>query len=234
MSNTTRLPWRTTLLWPVRYLINRFLFGNSRKIRGKGNSIHIGNSLLTETSILIEGDGNVLHIGDGLRLFHVRIVVKGRGCRIVFEGPGYFTGKLICGDSGSRIKIGSGGTTEGALLVAHEGTSIQIGNDCALGSGVTIQSSDTHAIYDTLSGKRLNPAQDIEIQRHVWIAQGATILKGSVIGEGAVIGARALVTRANPIPPSAIAVGIPAQTVSRNIHWTRERTGGKYENRLSL
>lgn len=210
---------------PLRHLVNRFLFGNSRKIRGKGNSVHIGKSLLKATAILVDGNDNSLWIGDDVELFQTKISIKGSSCRIKLSGSGYFSGKLICADMGSIIDIDSGVTAENASLAAYEGTTIHIANDCALGDGVDIHSSDAHAICDATSGKRLNPAQNIDIQRHVWLAQGVTILKGATIGEGAMVGAKSLVSHATPIPPFAMAVGIPARPIGSNIRWTRERTG---------
>jgi len=44
-----------------------------------------------------------------------------------------------------------------------------------------------------------------------WIGAGAKILDGVTVGEGAVIGAGAVVR--DPVPASAIAVGIPARIV---------------------
>lgn len=210
---------------PLRNVLNGYLFGNSRKIRGKGNKIQIGQSLLTDTSILIEGNNNIVSIGNDVRMYRTQIVIKGNACKIELSGMGYFSGKLFCGDDGSGIFLGNGVTAEGASLVAYEGTSIRIGNDCALSWNVEIHSSDSHAIYDERSKSRINPAQSIEIHRHVWVAQGVTILKGSVIGEGAMIGAQTLVSHATPIPPGTIAVGIPARLIGKNVHWTRERTG---------
>jgi acetyltransferase-like isoleucine patch superfamily enzyme len=216
-----------TIVWnsSVRRFLNRCLFGNSRKIHGTGNTIHVGKSLLTNTSILIEGNDNRVCIGDDIRMFHAQIVIRGNGCQIHLSGFGYFSGKLLCADIGSTIAIGSGVTAEDASIAAYEGTSIHIANDCALGAGVDIHSSDAHAIYDTASGKRLNPAQSVDIQRHVWLAQGVTILKGATIGEGAIIGAKSLVSHATPIPSFAMAVGIPARPICSNIRWTRERAG---------
>lgn len=212
---------------PVRFFLNRFLFGNSRKIHGKGNTILVGKSLLTDTSILMEGKDNRLCIGDGVRLFRTQIVIRGNGCKIHLAGPGYFSGKILCGDEGSSILVNSGVTAEGTSLVAYEGTSIEIDNDCALSWNVEIHSSDSHAIYDAHSGKRLNTAQNVKIHRHVWVAQGATILKGSVVGEGAIVGAKTLVSRATPIPPHTLAVGIPARIAGTDVVWTRERSGMK-------
>lgn len=183
---------------PVRIVFNRFLRGNSRKIRGKGHVVHIGQSLLANISILIEENGNTVWIGNGLRLFQTQIVVKGNDCKIQLSGPDYFSGKLICGDTGSTIVIGNGVTSEGAMLVAHEGTSIHVGNDCALGSGVEIHSSDSHAVYDAVSEKRLNPAQNVEIHRHIGMAQESTILKETVIGDGSHCGDK---SPGNPSPP---------------------------------
>ena len=179
---------------PFRLVVNRWLFGNSRRVSGRHHAVHVGKSLLTGTRMTIRGTRNSVWIGDGMRLFNASIFIQGDGCSVHLCGPGYFSGTLRCTGTTSSIHIGAGTTAEGASLNASEGASIQIGNDCALGSGVVLQAGDAHAIVDEQSGERLNPAKSISIGRHVWIAQNAILLKGTVLGDGTIVGAASVVT----------------------------------------
>ena len=212
------------LFWnnPFRTVSNRLLFGNSRQISGTGNTIRIGRTLLTNTRIVIRGDNNSVRFGDGIRLFDVTVLIRGDNCEIDFCGPGYFSGRLRCDGCKSVIRIGAGTTAEEARVTAGEGTAVLIGNDCALSSGVVVQSGDSHAIRDGNSGARINPAHSVRIGRHVWIAKNAIVLKGAVIGAGAVVGAGSVVTQSSSVGTGSIVVGSPASMVRQNIKWTRE------------
>lgn len=54
--------------------------------------------------------------------------------------------------------------------------------------------------------------KDIVMEESAWCGANVTLLSGSRIGRGAIIGAGAVVNK--PIPPYALAVGIPAKVVA--------------------
>jgi len=84
-------------------------------------------------------------------------------------------------------------------LVIGDGTIV--GDDCFLCGGT--HDIDSEA-FELITGP-------ITIGKHVWIANGATILPGVTIGDGAVIGARAVVGK--DIPAGAVVVGNPGRVV---------------------
>lgn len=85
---------------------------------------------------------------------------------------------------------------------------------------IIIRTSDSHPIYDIESNKRINPAKNIHIGNHVWIAPQSTIMKGVNIGDGAIIGSHTLVTK--DVNNNSLVVGYPAREVKSKINWTRE------------
>jgi acetyltransferase-like isoleucine patch superfamily enzyme len=173
-----------------------------------------------------------------------RFIIEGRGCTVriganvrleanVFMEPAVTNATLEIGDDcvirgvirfvrgdGGAIRIGPRTTFNQVGLTSHEGAAITFGSDCMLSTDVHLDASDMHPIYDQATGERLNPAQDIEVGDHVWLASRVMVLKGARIGAGAIIGAGSMV--AGVIPPQTLAVGSPAKVVRENVVWTRE------------
>ena len=54
-------------------------------------------------------------------------------------------------------------------------------------------------------------AKPIVIERHVWIATGATIIGGVTVGENSVVAAGAVVTK--DVPPNSFVAGVPARVI---------------------
>lgn len=96
--------------------------------------------------------------------------------------------------------------------------SITVGNDCMFSNNIIIRTSDAHTIYDLQTNERLNPAKDIIIGNHVWIAPNSRIMKGAVIEDGVVVGSNTMVTK--HIPSNVLVVGMPARIVKENIGWS--------------
>ena len=98
---------------------------------------------------------------------------------------------------------------------------IEIGNDCMLSNNIIIRTSDSHPVYDITSGVRINPAKEVKIGEHVWIAPNTKIMKGAEIGNGCIIGSDTTVSKSTPA--NTLVVGRPARVVKENVRWTRER-----------
>lgn len=161
------------------------------------NHIALSNSIkITHSKVRIKGKNNTLNIDEGARIRGAILEITGNNCSILI---------------GKECMIGDGCY----LQVQEDGIHLQIDDDCGLSRNVKVMASDGHPIYQ--EGKRINPAKDILIQKHVWVADSVTILKGVSIGEGCVIGINSLVTRS--IPKHSIAVGVPAKVVTSNINW---------------
>jgi acetyltransferase-like isoleucine patch superfamily enzyme len=186
-----------------------------------GNRV-VAPASLTTVSTLFKGRNCTLEIDPGARLGQVTIEFRGSNahCRIGPAGPsGHFSALIRLGED-SRVEIGAGVTsTARAFLAASEGARLTLGEDCMLATDVQLRTDDAHPIFDVHSGHRVNPAADIEIGAHVWLAYGARCLGGARVGDGSVIGMNSIVT--GRIPNNCIAVGAPARVVRRDIAWER-------------
>ena len=91
-------------------------------------------------------------------------------------------------------------------------TRITIGRSCLIGPMATM--TDGNHSFDQV-GELIRhqglETREIDIGDNVWVGAKATIINN--IGDGAVIGANAVVTK--PVPPDAVAVGVPARVVRK-------------------
>lgn len=168
---------------------------------GKHNSVFIGDSTeIHRPLVYIKGNNNRLEFGKNC--------IVGPGCSFRLEGNNVY------------IKVGDKTTfTRNVQLCAQEDDSkIIIGNDVMFSNSIIIRTSDSHPIYS--SGERINPAANIVIGNHVWIAPNSKVFKGVTIGDGAIVGSDTLVTR--DVSAATLVVGHPAKAVKEDIMWTRE------------
>lgn len=193
-------------LLPVRGKNNRLsikgrIIGLKKSINGNHNVIQIKDSTLNNCEIRIRGNGNRLIIEEGCRI--------GKGCSFLLEGN---NNTIVIGRNTSMNVFCH-------LNASEHNTTIHIGEDCMLSHHIVICTSDAHPIYNQ-EGVRLNPAKDIELGQHVWVARRSVIMKGAKIGDGCVVGSHSMVNKA--IPQNCLVVGMPARIVKENIHWTKE------------
>lgn len=173
-----------------------------KSIIGNNNTVEIGNTTaIIDCTIRIRGTGNKLVIEEGCSI--------GKECSFWLEG------------NNNTIVIGKRTTmTLRCHFNAQEhDTKIIIGDDCMFSNTIIVRTSDSHPIYDD-NGKRINPAKDVVIGNHVWIAPSSVIMKGATIGDGCIIGSHTMVNKV--LPNSCLAVGMPAKIVKENVRWTRE------------
>lgn len=174
-----------------------------KHIRGKNNKIIIDRgAVLNNTFFRIVGNDNVIKFEDN--------VIVGPNCSFWMEGDNI------------TINIGCKSTfTRACHINAQESDmSIIIGEDCMFSNYIIVRTSDSHPIYDLVSGKRINKPHSVYIGNHVWIAPKSTIMKGVSIGNNTIIGSNTIVTKS--IPANSLAVGQPARVVKNNIRWSRE------------
>lgn len=196
-------------LFPVRGK-NNVVVRNSRycklklKIVGNNNLIYLGKGSMTnKMPLTVIGSNNYIEIGD-----NVKIYCNGRG------------GNICCDGDNHKIIIGKNTTIQSAHINAQEdGTNIIIGEDCMFSANIIVRTSDSHPIYDALTGERVNPAKSVVIGNHVWVAACATIMKGVRIGNGAIVGAGSIVTR--DISEATIVAGVPAKEKRGNVTWNK-------------
>ena len=174
----------------------------SKDLKGKANTITIGNNCTGGFKIRIRGNNNIIEIGSNCFV--------GKNCSIWVEG------------NDNVVSIGSDTSmTHSVHINCQENhRKITLGNDCMLSNNIIIRTSDSHPIYDIESGKRINNAKDVTIGNHVWIAPNTKIMKGAEIGDGAIIGSDTTVSCR--IEANTLAVGRPARSVKSNVKWTRE------------
>jgi acetyltransferase-like isoleucine patch superfamily enzyme len=189
----------------------------------QGNRIEFDGPEGVEAKIIFRGTNNRLFVHQNARIgnLEVHFDCNNASCSIMGTAPGI--GLIKCfirlGED-SAVTIGESLTsTERTFISAAEGAAVTIGNDCMLATGVTIRADDAHPIFDVSSGERINPARDITIGNHVWIAQNVTVLGGTVIGDGTVVGAGGVVK--SLIPNNCIATGTPVKVTRTNIAWER-------------
>jgi len=151
-------------------------------------------------TVEFNGDGGQCHLGRG-------------------NVDGMFSALLRIGHR-SRIVVGDDTTTTARCFIgASEGASVLIGEDCMFASDVQLRCDDAHPIFDVHSGERVNPAEDVVIGNHVWLAYGTRCMGGARVGDGSIIGLDSIVT--GPIPNNCVAVGRPARMTRRDVAWER-------------
>jgi acetyltransferase-like isoleucine patch superfamily enzyme len=200
--------------------------GTRIAVRGVNNRVAADGASLERVNVAVDGDDNWVSIAEGAILVRCRIRMVGTGHRLIIGANCHLVdADLAFEDTGCTITIGAGTTIEGGHLAAVEpGSSVTLGDDCMLSDGIDIRTSDSHAIFDAASGRRLNPPADVCLGRHVWLGTHVAVLKGVTIGDGTVIGARSVVT--GDVPAGCIAAGVPARVLRDGVTWTRERSPG--------
>lgn len=122
-------------------------------VRGANNCLIIGaGSFLNNVSIHIIGKDNVIEYGVRVRI--------GKNCSFWIEGNHC---KIIVGDNTTF--------TQKVYFNAQEDNSeIVCGKDRMFSNMIIVRISDSHAILDMKTQKRINPAKNVNIGDHVWIA----------------------------------------------------------------
>jgi acetyltransferase-like isoleucine patch superfamily enzyme len=202
-----------------------FLNKNTKVIKGNNNFIQIELHkyfpFLRNNIFEINGNENNIFIKSGTRLANTRIRILGSHNNLIIEENCIIAGgSLWITGSNCQIIIGKETTIVEAIIGADGAkSSVTIGEDCMFAHGIDIRSGDSHSIIDLDSNERLNPAQDINIGNHVWIAARVQILKGVYIGSNSIVGAGSIVTK--NVPENCIVAGVPAQVKKTKITWLR-------------
>lgn len=213
--------WKLKFALMFSRIINH-LPGNNRK---KGRvKIEENKSLFLGCKFLSNGDDNVISFGTGGIYRKCVFSINGNGNKISIGKYDRANGATFCiEDDLNKILIGDNVCFAGQIHIAcTEGTSIVVGNDSLFSSDIVIRSGDSHTIYDVETERRINQAQNIVIEEHVWCTQRVSILKGTNIAKNSVVGTGAIVT-GNFTEPNVIIAGVPGKIVKRNINWRYQR-----------
>lgn len=199
------------------------------QIQGKieGRVVGMRNQLTTadpdkihRLALDIVGNDNVIEIGENVRLRSSRIKIYGNNHRLQIDDDCRISGQFDLEGDGSQIHVKTQTTMEFATLSATESKKIVIGKDCMFSEDIIVFTSDSHSIIDLNSGERINSAQDVFIDDHVWLAKSVTVLKGVQIGANSIVGIGSIVTK--NIPENSIAVGNPAKVIKTGVTWSRD------------
>lgn len=208
------------LLYVFSYIYN-FIFSTS--LISTIPKVKWGGAFLRRVKINVLGNNSLVKICPKVMMCDSVISVVGDNCNVFIEGGS--TNIQHCHievrGSGSEIIIKKGFTSEQVSLKACEGRKIVIGEDCMFSAGIYISTSDFHSIIDADTQERLNPAKDVMIGNHVWLAHGVSVLKGSVIADNVVVGKGSTVT-GKLVHTYSIYAGIPAKMVKTGVDWKRE------------
>lgn len=180
---------------------------------------------ISQEQIRINGDNNIIYIGKKCHATNFSLEVSSSFNRIYIGNNVRISGKIIIKiHNGNKLVIGNRTSVGGANFIIGEGTSIYIGKDCMLAWGIELRTTDSHAIFDLNSHKRINPAKSIFIGDHVWVAAKATLLGGSHIARGSIVGYGSIVTK-NFSEKNIIVAGNPASIRKENVYWDRKLLG---------
>jgi acetyltransferase-like isoleucine patch superfamily enzyme len=152
-----------------------------KDILGKNNLVIIGkNSILHSTMVRIRGNNNMINVGSNCTI--------GPKCSFWIEGNNI---EITIRDNCSF-------TSSVHFNAQENGSKILVGDDCMFSNNIIVRTSDSHPIYDIITGKRINHAKSVFIGSHVWIAPNSKVMKGAIINDGAIIGSDTIVTKEIP------------------------------------
>lgn len=195
------------------------------KIEDRGADNRVVQSDIGEgVRLAINGNRNLVSIGDRCRINQGDWTINGDDNRLTIANSVTIGAlRIICQD-GSSITIGTGSTIEQAYILSRDGRSVRIGKDCMISFQVDLRTSDAHGIFDLDTGEQINEPGDIDLEDHVWIAQGVIVSKSSRIGRGSLVGSRSFVQKVE-IPANTMAAGTPCRILKRGIRWARSMDG---------
>ncbi|KAM7210191.1 Trimeric LpxA-like protein [Rhypophila decipiens] len=115
-------------------------------------------------------------------------------------------------DYGLRVRVGASTfINRGCMIMDTPVADVVVGERCNIGPNCCIVSVGHALTAEERLTKQASIGKPITVGNGVWIGANVTILGGVTIGDGAVIGAGSVITRS--IPPSTLAVGVPARVI---------------------
>jgi acetyltransferase-like isoleucine patch superfamily enzyme len=117
------------------------------------------------------------------------------------------------------LVIGAFTSIGGATFFLKGENRIQIASCCMFSTGIIIDASDHHAIYDLKSGLKINPDSDVDISKKVWIGRNVSITKGTSIGSQSIIGQGSICSGA--LKCNSVYAGAPIRMIKENVTWSR-------------
>lgn len=181
-------------------------------------------AFLNHVKIQVKGKGCKIVIGRRSRLNHCVVTLRGDNCSLSINGSTTMINNTLLDTyrSGSSISIGSSFSMEGGRIEAMDGKTISIGNNCMFSRGVEVCNGDNHPIYAVgHTDVRLNPSSDVVIGNHVWLGANVKVLKGTYIADDVFVGACALVS-GKLETAHTLYIGVPAREFKSGVTWNRQ------------
>lgn len=139
---------------------------------------------------------------------------------LIMKSPYSMRSLIMDFGSKSKLFIDEDFSCGGVEIKLREHWDVYIGKDCMFSSGISMWTSDGHAIFDE-TGKLINIGGDIIIGDHVWVGHGVKFLKKTFVNDGSVVGGSSLVNKKFN-EQNVILAGFPAKVIRKNISWTRK------------
>jgi len=196
-----------------------------KAIVGKDNILNLGEAYFHNCKFDIVGDGNELDIMNSASFKNVTFYIRGNHNKIQISDNVRFNrgGLLWIEDDNCEIAIARNATFEDIhIAVTEPHSKVTIGEDCMFANDIDIRTGDSHSIIDTQTNSRINYAQNITIDNHVWVAAHVSILKGVTLLSNSIVATRSVVTKKFDTGNILIG-GSPAKVLKENITWDRKR-----------
>lgn len=198
-----------------------------KHIRGRGNIIiSPATVLFSNCKVDIAGNNNLIHISDFCVFNNVTFLIRGDNHRIKISKSVKFNygGSLHMEDEGGLLEIGEDAIFEEVhIAVTEPGSRIVIGAGCMFAYDIDLRTGDSHSVIDAKTNQRINPAQDVVIDEHVWVGSHCSILKGVHIHRDCIVATRTVLTKTFH-REGVIIGGSPARILKEDITWQRQRT----------
>ena len=126
--------------------------------------------------------------------------------------------------TGATVTVGEGCVFNGAMHIIGPltpGLGVNIGSHGLFATNVSVRGSSHHAIWDSNTGRLLNPEAGITIGDRVWLGDGVVVLNKARIPSGSIVGARSIVNR-EFLQENTLLAGSPAAVRRENVMWTNE------------
>jgi acetyltransferase-like isoleucine patch superfamily enzyme len=197
-----------------------------KTILGSGNSIEVHPSVTFNQCVFdIIGNDNKIELEQSGVYNNVVFYIRGDHHNIrIGKNVRFNQGGSIWMEDHHGLAVISDGSTfeEVHLAITEPHSRIRIGADCMFAYDIEVRTGDSHSIVDSLTGERINPAGNVEIGNHVWIASHVSILKGVHISKDSIVATRSVVTRSFE-DGNILIGGTPAKKLKENINWNRKR-----------
>lgn len=202
--------------------IYNMIFSRCRRCLLRGDVIAKG-VLLKGTSFEIKGTSNTVRLGRFSKINNCKFVIIGNFCQFVGGGNSVVRNTVFwIEDDYSCISYADSFTMESGHIASTEGNIIKIGNDCMFSNDIEIRNGDSHSIYSTQSGIRINYADSVVIGNHVWLTAHVRVLKGTIIADDIIIG-NSSIASGKFTQPNCIYAGNPIKVVKDHVNWRREK-----------